>query len=90
MITPASLLTPGFDKYAAIGVAHNKDHLRRDYGYNLALAEWFWNNWVSFYLPWLQERNKWRERATDAAIIKLIIINNCSKKKTTFASERFF
>ena len=65
MITPASLLTPGFNKYTPIGVAHDKDHLRRDYRFNLALAERFWNNWISFYLPWLQERNKWRERATN-------------------------
>ena len=30
VITPASLLTSGFDKSSPIGVAHNKDHLRRD------------------------------------------------------------
>ena len=48
VITPASLLTTGFDKYAPIGVAHDKDHLRRGYRFNLALAERFWNNGYPF------------------------------------------
>ena len=37
VITPASLLTPSFDKYTPIGVAHDKNHFRRDYRFNLAL-----------------------------------------------------
>ena len=39
VITPASLLTPGFDIYTPVGTAHDRDHLRRDYRFNLALAD---------------------------------------------------
>ena len=76
MITSASLLIPGFDKYAPIDVAHDKDHLNRDNRFNLALAERFLKNWVSFYLPWLQERNKWRERLTNLEPGQLVMITD--------------
>ena len=61
VVTPASLLTPAFDLYALVGRAHDRDHLRRDYRFNVALADCFWKNWMTFYLPTLQGRNKWRE-----------------------------
>ena len=51
VVTPASLLTPGFDRYSPVGRAHERDHLRRDFKFCVALAERFWEEWVAFYLP---------------------------------------
>ena len=48
--TPASF-TPGLDPYAPVGRAHDKDELRRDYRFNLALADGFWYDWMDFYQP---------------------------------------
>ena len=41
VLTPASLLTPGLDPYTPVGRAHNKDELRRNYRFNLALEDRF-------------------------------------------------
>ena len=41
-ITPASLLTPFFDPFSAVGVLHDRDMLRQDYRFNLALSQQFW------------------------------------------------
>ena len=43
-VTPASLLTPSFDPYTPVGRAHDRDHLRRDYRFNVALADHFWKD----------------------------------------------
>ena len=53
VVTPASLLTPGLDPYTPVGIAHERDELRRDFRFNLALADRFWRDWVAFYLPTL-------------------------------------
>ena len=55
VVTLASLLTPGFDTYSTVGRAHDCDHLRRDYQFNLGLADYFGKSWVAFYLLTLQE-----------------------------------
>ena len=60
-ITPASLLTPYFDPFSAVGVPHDRDILKRDYWFNLALTQQFWKKWITFYLPWLQGRKKWQK-----------------------------
>ena len=76
VVTPASLLTPGFDSYSPVGKAHNRDELRRDYRFNLALADRFWHDWIGFYLPTLQGRNKWREAATNLQIGQLVLVGD--------------
>ena len=68
VVTPASLLTPAFDPYTSVGRAHDRDHLRRDYRFNVALADRFWKDWVAFYLPTLQGRNKWRQTSKNLQI----------------------
>ena len=57
-ISPSSLLTPAFHPNTPVGKPHNKDELRRDYRFNVALAHRFWERWVKFYLPLLQRRKK--------------------------------
>ena len=42
VVTPASLLTPYFDPISPLGVPHDRDMLRRDYRFNLALSQQFW------------------------------------------------
>ena len=38
-ITPASLLTPAFHSHLPIGTPHDNDHLRKDYRFNVAIAQ---------------------------------------------------
>ena len=57
VVTPASLLTPGFDTYSPAGRAYDRDHSRKDCRFNLGLADCFWKSWEVFYLPILQRRN---------------------------------
>ena len=76
VVTPASLLTPGFDVYSPVGMAHERDHLRRDYRFNLALADRFWEDWVAFYLPTLQGRNKWRDLSRNIQIGDLVLVGD--------------
>ena len=37
-ISPSSLLTPAFHTNTPVGKPHNKDELRRDYRFNVALV----------------------------------------------------
>ena len=76
VVTPASLLTPAFDPYTPVGRAHDRDHLRRDYRFNVALADRFWKDWVAFYLPTLQGRNKWRENSKNLQIGDLVLVGD--------------
>ena len=41
VVTPASLLTPSFETYSPVERAHDRDHLKRDYRFNLGLADCF-------------------------------------------------
>ena len=76
VVTSASLLTPAFDPHTPVGRAHDWDHLRRDYRFNVALADRFWKDWVAFYLSTLQERNKWKETSKNLQIEYLILVGN--------------
>ena len=44
VVTSTSLLSPGFDPYTPVRIAHKLDHLRRDYQFSVALAERFWKD----------------------------------------------
>ena len=44
VVTSASLLFLGFDPYTPVGIAHERDRLRRDYRFNVALSERFWKD----------------------------------------------
>ena len=48
VLTPASLFTSEPDPYTVVGRSHIKDELRRDYMFNLALADRFWHDWMDF------------------------------------------
>ena len=76
VVTPATLVTPSFDTYSPVGRAHDRDHLRRDYRFNLDLANRFWKSWVAFHLPTLQGRNKWREIARNLQVGELVLVGD--------------
>ena len=76
VVTPASLLTLAFDPYTLVGRAHDRDNLRRDYRFNVALANCFWKDWEAFYLPTLQGRNKWRETSQKLQSGDLILVGD--------------
>ena len=44
-----------------ISAFYDRKDLKRDYVYNVTLAQKFWQNWIEGYLPTLQGRSKWRE-----------------------------
>ena len=70
-------LTPGLDLYNSVGRAHDKDKFKRDYIFNLALADRFWHNlMMNFYLPALQGRNKWRETTGNFKIGILVLVGD--------------
>ena len=75
-ITPASLLTPYFDPFSAVGVPHDKDMLRRDYRFNLALSQQFWEKWITFYLPRLQGRKKWQKMCKNLEPGQLVVMGS--------------
>ena len=75
-MTPPSLLTPAFDPYTPVGRAHDRDHLRQDYRFNMVLADRFWKDCVAFYLPTLQGRNKWRETSKNLQIGDLVLVGD--------------
>ena len=76
VLTPASLLTFGLDPYTSVGRVHDKDELRRDYRFNLALVDRFWHDWLDFFLPTLQGKNKWRETARNFKIGQLLLVGD--------------
>ena len=76
VLTPASLLTIGLDLYTPVDRAHDKNELRRNYTFNLALADRFWHEWMDFYLPTLQGRNKCRETVRNLKIGQLILVGD--------------
>ena len=73
-ISPSSLLTPSLDPVVPIGQPHHKDHLRRDYRYNCALAQQFWERWVKFYLPQLQKRKKWFRTTANLQVGQMVLV----------------
>ena len=76
VVTPPSLLTPSFDTYSPVGRAHDRDHLRRDYQFNLDLADRFWKSWMGFYLPTLQISNKWPKIAKNLQVGELVLVGD--------------
>ena len=76
IVTPASLLTLAFDPYTPVRRTYDRNHLRRDYRLNVALANRFWKDWVAFYLPTLQGRYKWRETSKNLQIGDLVLVGD--------------
>ena len=73
-ITPASILTLLLDPALSIGHPYSTDHLRRDFQYNMALAQRFWDRWIKFYLPQLQGRKKWLKIMDNIKVKQLVLI----------------
>ena len=90
VVIPASLLTPDLDPYPPVGTAHEKDHLKRDYRFSLVLVDKFWRDWVAFYLPTLQGRNKWREVAENLQEGRLVMVGDSKDlaKRRRYRVER--
>ena len=73
-ISPSSLLTPAFHPNIPVGKTHNKDELRRDYRFNVALAHRFWERWVKFYLPLSQRRKKWLKSVDNLCVGQMVLV----------------
>ena len=81
-ITPASILTPSLDPALPIGHPHSTDHLRRDFRYNMALAQRFWERWIKFYLPQLQRRKNWLKIVDNIEVGQLVLVSGPSDFNT--------
>ena len=57
-----------------ISAFHDRGHLRRDYVYNVTLAQKFWQSWMEGYLPTLQGRHKWREIPKNLTPGQLVLV----------------
>ena len=78
-ISPSSLLTPAFHPSTSVGKPHDRDELRRDYRFNVALAENFWHRWMKFYLPLLQRRKKWFKAVTNLQVGQMVLVGEPTK-----------
>ena len=75
-ISPSSLLTPAFHPDSPVGTPHDRDQLRRDFRFNIAISQNFWDRWVKFYLPLLQKRKKWFKITDNLKVGKLVLVGN--------------
>ena len=73
-ISPSSLLTLAFHLSTPVGELHHRDELRRDYRFNVALAEKFWHWWMKFYLPLLQRCKKWFKAVTNLQVGRMVLV----------------
>ena len=53
---------------------HDRRHPRRDYVYNVTLAQKFWQSWIEDYLSTLQGRHKWRDISQNPIPGQLVLV----------------
>ena len=73
-ITPSSLLNPAFQPSTPVGAPHDKDDLKHDYHFNVALVHRFWKIWMKFYLPLLQRGKKWLKTVNNLHIGQMVLV----------------
>ena len=73
-ISPSSFLGQQLAPHTPISAFHDRGDLRRDYVYNVTLAQKFWQSWIEGYLPNLQGRNKWREIRQNLTPGQLVLV----------------
>ena len=73
-ISPSSFLGQQLAPHTPISAFHDRGDLRRDYVYNVTLAQKFWQSWIEGYLPTLQGRNKWREIRQNLTPGQLVLV----------------
>ena len=77
--------------HTPISAFHDQEDLRRDYVYNVTLAQKLWQSWIEGYLPTLQGRNKWREIRQNLTPGQLVLVADAEDicKRGTYCLGRF-
>ena len=85
-ISPSSFLGQQLAPYTPISAFHDRGDLRRDYLYNVTLANKFWDSWFKGNLPTLQGRGKWRAACQNLAEGQLVLVGNAedTNKRGTY------
>ena len=89
-ISPFSFLGQQLAPYTPISAFNDRGDLRRDYLYNVILANKFWKFWCKDYLPTLQGRGKWRVACQNLAEGQLVLVENAkdTNKHGTYPLRR--
>ena len=89
-ISPSSFLGQQLAPNISISAFHDRGGLRRDYLYNVTLANKFWKSWFNGYLPTLQGRGKWRIACQNVAEGQLVLVGNAedTNRRGTYRLER--
>ena len=85
-ISPSSFHGQQLGPYTPISAFHDRGDLRRDYLYNVTLANKFWKCWCKGYLPTLQGHGKWRVACQNLAEGQLVLLGNAedTNKRGTY------
>ena len=75
-LSPSSFLGQQLAPYTPLSSLHDEDDLRRDFRYNMTLADKFWLSWFKGYLPTLQGRGKWRTVKENIAPGQLVLVGD--------------
>ena len=75
-LSPSSFLGQQLAPYTPLSSFHDEDDLRRDFRYNMTLANKFWLSWFKGYLPTLQGRGKWRNVKENIAPGQLVLVGD--------------
>ena len=75
-LSPSSFLGQQLAPYTPLSSFHDEDDLRRDFRYNITLADKFWLSWFKGYLPTLQGRGRWRTVKENIAPGQLVLVGD--------------
>ena len=75
-LSPSSFLGQQLAPYTPLSYFHDEDDLRRDFRYNMTLANKFWLSWFKGYLPTLQGRGKWRTVKENIVPGQLVLVGD--------------
>ena len=88
-ISPSSFLGQQHAPYSPISAFQDRGDLRRDYLYNVTLANKFWKSWFKGYLSTWQDSVKWRVACQNLAEGQLVLVGNAevTNKRGTYGWE---
>ena len=89
-ISPSSFLGQQLAPNSSTSAFHDREDLRRNYLYNVTLANKFWKSWFKGYLPTLQGRCKWRVACQNLVEGQLVLVGNAenTNKRRTYRLGR--
>ena len=74
VLTPQMLLTGVLDPKSPVHRFCKADEYRANWKFTQVVAEMFWERWITLYLPWLQERQKWNKTGRNMKTGDLVLV----------------